>query len=139
MARLVIVYAHAMKDRLRDTQLDFHDLAGLLDPEALRYLHELDAQSVPVHVIEQIRWLIAEQFAGQRRQDSTAPFHRSEAFETAAMSDMLHAVDTIHSCLGACLRVKSSPLPHMVRSYMQVFTLVYCLLLAVQLLCRSGW
>ena len=107
---------------------------------------------------------------------------------------MLLSLGVLNSGLGASLRVKSSPLPHMIRSYVQVFTLVYaasnsrhfaraahishcvapavvsvtrcvlphkccqmletlpnltelcattarryCLLLAVQLLCRSGW
>ena len=37
MSRLVIVYAYALKDRLHDRPLDIHDLAGMIDPEALQY------------------------------------------------------------------------------------------------------
>ena len=51
-----------------------------------------------IHLIEQMRWLIAEQFAGPRAQGA-ATLCRSAAFETAAMGDMLHTVGTIHSCI----------------------------------------
>ena len=54
MARLVIICAYTIKNRLSDSPLDADELAGVIDPEWLQYLAEMDVPSVPIHMIEQV-------------------------------------------------------------------------------------